>query len=406
MDDQRGLLRSLIQSVRDAGRRREGLAVVLQIGPAPGSTGGMASVIEETLKLESPFVLQRSCASWDPSGRLGSLPRACRAAVEMAVSVRHWDVAHVHLSEYGSFLREGGLLIVARMLRRPVVATLHGANLSQHVERFPRITKWVFGATNTILCLGEEQARLVGRVSPRTRTRVVANPVSDLVFSRPKIRRAPRRESPIYIFAGEVGYRKGFDRLAAAWTAVLEKFPEAQLRVAGPLASGYHLPEHTNVEYLGNLSRTELLAEIAHATATLLPSRAEVLPMVVIESLAQGTPVVYTRVGEWSVFEGAPGITLVEVLGRAEEEVSADLAASMIALAAAPRGNHTEVTAWAQDRFSAQVVADQLNAVYGEILEIEARKSLAPNSSKVSKTTEASCAQWALNHEGGTTRGR
>ncbi|WP_404315381.1 glycosyltransferase family 4 protein [Prescottella equi] len=215
---------------------------------------------------------------------------------------------------------------------------------------------------------------------------------------------ARRGESPIYVFAGEVGYRKGFDRLAAAWAAVLQKIPEAQLRVAGPLASGYQLPEHTNVEYLGNLSRTELLAEIAHATATLLPSRAEVLPMVVIESLAQGTPVVYTRVGEWSVFEGAPGITLVEVLGRTEEEVSSELAGSMIALADAPTVNQTEITAWAQERFSAQVVADQLHAVYREVLEIEARKSLDP-SSKVSKTTEANCAEWALNHEGDTTRG-
>ncbi|BCN70595.1 hypothetical protein RE943_40680 [Prescottella equi] len=360
----------------------EGRAVVLQIGPAPGSTGGMASVIEETLKLDSQFVLQRSCASWDPNGRFGSFPQACRAAVQMVVSVRRWDVAHVHLSEYGSFLREGGLLVVARMLRRPAVATLHGANLARHVERFPRITKWVFGVANVVLCLGEEQVRLVGRVSPHTRTRVVANPVGDLAFIRTNERTTRRGERPIYIFAGEVGYRKGFDRLAAAWTAVSDKNPDAQLRVAGPLADGYRFPEQSNVAYLGNLSRSELLDEIAHATATLLPSRAEVLPMVVIESLAQGTPVVYTQVGEWRVFEGAPGITLVEVSGKTEEEIIADLASSMIALADAPADNHTEITAWAQNRFSAEVVADQLNAVYCEVLEIRVDESLDFSSSK------------------------
>lgn len=342
--------------------------VVLQIGPTPGSSGGIASVIEETLKFESEHFEQCAYPSWTPDGKLSSFPKALRTAAMMCARARHWNVAHVHLSEYGSFLREGSLLLVARALGRPAVATLHGAQLPQHVARYPRLTRTIFNAASVILCLGGTHAAIVARISPGTPIRVVANPIDHSAF-RPD--QAPSRQcssNPTFLFAGEVGYRKGHDRLIKAWDAVLETYPQAQLRIAGPLANGYETKNQSGVEYLGNLSRTALVAEMSHATATVLPSRAEVLPMTLIESHAQGTPTIYTKVGEWQVFEDAPGIMLIDTEGCSEHEIVASLSRSMIDLVTSPTTARAPLVEWARTRFSTQVVTNQLDTAYRDAI--------------------------------------
>jgi glycosyltransferase involved in cell wall biosynthesis len=339
------------------------LPVVLQIGPAPGSSGGMASVIEETLKFDSNEFQQRACPSWTPEGKFSSFPHALRTAVTMCAAARSWDIAHVHMSEYGSFIREGGLLLLARALRRPALVTLHGANLPQHVTKYPRLTRLVFGAANIVLCLGEVQQHIVTKVTPKTPTRIVANPVSDRTF-RCTTETRPASSSPIFLFAGEIGERKGHDRLISAWSHVLRKCPAAKLRVAGPIAHGYQTPQTQNVEYLGNLSRSELLDELSKATATVLPSRAEVLPMVLIESQAQGTPVVYTKVGEWRVFADSPGIRLVDTDDRPEKEIVASLAHAMIQFADSEVTDSAELVDWTRRKFSTTVVSLQLDSAY------------------------------------------
>lgn len=342
--------------------------VVLQIGPAPGSNGGIASVIEETLQFESNGFEQHACPSWTPSGKLASLPTALRAAATMSVQLHRWDIAHVHLSEYGSFLREGGLLLLARALRRPAVATLHGANLLQHVTKYPRLTRTVFDAASIVLCLGENQAEIVARVSPKASIRIVANPIDNAAFQPVTAPSHPRHERPKFVFAGEVGYRKGYDRLIKAWDTVLEAYPNAQLRIAGPVVPGYEVDSKNGVEYLGNLTRTALLEEFSSATATVLPSRAEVLPMVLIESHARGTPTIYTTVGEWEVFADAPEIRLIDAKNQDEDAIISSIAEAMIDLVAAPSLQRDLLVEWTRDRFSGRVVSDQLRNAYLDAL--------------------------------------
>ncbi len=347
-----------------AGNPLQARPVVLQIGPEPGSNGGIATVIEETLKFESGRFEQRSCHSWVPNGKLASFPRAIRAAFTMFTSRRRWSIAHVHLSEYGSFLREGALILLARTLRRPAVATLHGANLTQHVAKYPRLSRAIFNSTTIVLCLGENQANIVARIAPNVPLRIVGNPIHYTAFPSSIPPAPPRRDQPTFVYAGEVGQRKGHDRLIRAWDTVLQEYPEARLRIAGPLAKNYEVRPQQGVDYLGNLDRKALLEEYSKATATVLPSRAEVLPMVLIESHAQGTPTVYTKVGEWQVFADAPGIRLVNVHDESEDVVVSSIAQAMIDLAAIPATDPTLLISWSRDRFSTQVVSNQLDCAY------------------------------------------
>ncbi|ATQ29100.1 hypothetical protein CS378_10350 [Rhodococcus ruber] len=370
-----------------SGRPQCDRKVVLQVGPAPGTSGGIAAVIEETMKFDSPFFEQRLCPSWLPNGKFSSFPTATRAAIKMCRSVGRWNIAHVHLSEYGSFIREGSLLLLAKLLRKPAVVTLHGADLTRHVAKYPVLTRYVLNSADLVLCLGKNHAYVVQAIAG-TPTQIIANPLGPESF--PSDSDTPPRvtTSPTFLFAGEVGARKGHDRLIEAWPTVQCRFPDARLRIAGPVADGYSQSARSRVDYLGNLSRTRLQEEIAAATAIVLPSRAEVLPMALIESHAQGTPTVYTKVGEWQVFQDAPGIRLVDVDAKSEEEIVASLADAMIDCASDHHDYSSELTAWTRRTFSTDVVAAQLDKAYHRVLSKRADQAGRLTKSQTNKAAK------------------
>lgn len=354
---------------------------VLQIGPAPGTSGGIAAVIEETLKFDSVRYDQRSCPSWMPNSKFASLSTATRAAIKMCQSARRWNVAHVHLSEYGSFVREGSLLALAKLLRKPAVVTLHGADLNKHAAKYPILTRYIFNSADLVLCLGTNHAEIVEAIA-QTPTQIIANPLGSDSFPAGVV---PSRRDPLtFLFAGEIGTRKGHDRLIDAWPTVRARFPDAELRIAGPVADGYSVTSGAGITYLGNLSRASLREEIAGATATVLPSRAEVLPMAMIESHSQGTPSVYTKVGEWQVFQDAPGIRLIDVEAESEEQIVASLAGAMIECASDDRDHGSELIDWTRRKFSNEVVTEQLDEVYDRVLNKRANGSARSTESRVS----------------------
>ena len=212
---------------------------VIQVGPGPDSPGGMASVIEELLRLELVNYKLTAAPTWGRHTGVASLLTAGHTAIRLVLGRRHWDIAHVHVSEYGSFFREGAILLLCKLIRKPVVITLHGAQLFEHAKRFPRLTKIIFRSADHIFCLGKKQQALVNRISPAVSTSIIMNPISDKYLIGEGELHSGALNTPTYCFAGEVGYRKGFDRLIAAWEHVIQARPDASLLVAGPLADGF-----------------------------------------------------------------------------------------------------------------------------------------------------------------------
>ena len=66
------------------------------------------------------------------------------------------------------------------------------------------------------------------------------------------------------------------------------------------------------IEYLGFVSEEEKHEIVAKAKALIYPSHNDAFPLVILESLALGTPVVaYDIPGPKSVFSGLPGVLFV-----------------------------------------------------------------------------------------------
>lgn len=132
------------------------------------------------------------------------------------------------------------------------------------------------------------------------------------------------------LFVGRISAEKGIDTLARA----ARLMPEARIRVIGGGPAEGELRGIDNIELLGPKSGAEVMAWMARSVALLLPSVwYENFPRTLVESFAQGLPVIASRIGALGelIEPGRTGL-LFEVgnpedLARAGRQALADLPA-------------------------------------------------------------------------------
>jgi glycosyltransferase involved in cell wall biosynthesis len=272
---------------------------VANIGVVGDEPGGMAQVIGEYLSWPFAAVTPVGIRSTRGKGDRLSPIRAV-AAVGKLLRLRSKGtlVAAVHMSQRGSFWREGGIIRCCRALGVPVCVHLHGSGFAAFAERHPLLTASTLRRANVVITLTNETTLVVkallrnGR-TPGPRVTQLWNAVSPPEGENLKSER-------IVLFAGEVGYRKGVDTLLEAW----QRLPDDHgwtLLLAGPVSEAakqllVNLPEGVHV--LGSLPRAAVLALESRAAIAVLPSRGEALPMFVLEAMSRGCAVVASRVGQ------------------------------------------------------------------------------------------------------------
>jgi glycosyltransferase involved in cell wall biosynthesis len=259
--------------------------------------GGMAQVLNEYLAWDFANLRVRAMASTHGHGDPWVLLRSLRCALVM-LGCRFSRRRHAfvfHLSSGGSFVREGGLAAVARLLRFPVALHLHGSDFAEFSRRAPRLIHAVLRLGHRIYVLTEETADIArALVGPAGACRVVK-----IVNGVAVPERLGAKES-LVLFAGEAGPRKGIDVLLDAWSAIRGKHPDWRLVIAGP-PRDWEPPsavDGCSVTLLGSVSREEVLRWQARAAVAALPSRQEALPMFLLEAMAHGCAVVTTPVGQ------------------------------------------------------------------------------------------------------------
>jgi glycosyltransferase involved in cell wall biosynthesis len=180
---------------------------------------------------------------------------------------------------------------------------------------------------------------------------------------------------PFVLFVGRLASNKGLTELLPAFAALQRDDPDAHLVLVGE-DGGMRASLEARVRGLGLDARVHFLGHVAdesllaaayrEATVTVLPSEYEAFGLVLLESLAQGTPVIASRVGGIPEFieDGRSGL----LVPPAQE---APLAEAMRRLWADPAlarrlGHHgrTEVV----PRYTWDRVVDQLAGVYREVL--------------------------------------
>lgn len=318
----------------------------------------MASVLESYGQLPLRRHHLRFVGTWTPDARFAGLGPASRAALWMIRQRRHGPtISHLHLSEGGSFLREGGLAALASSLGNPVVESMHGADLAEFVAAHPRIATAVLGRADAVIALGPRTAELVRSAAPGVRVEIIPNPV-EVPPTTPPLPEGP----PTALFAGDVGTRKGVDVLIAAWPKVRASIPEARLVIAGG-PDDLTVPSLPGVEVTGPVPRAAVSDLLESAQVAVLPSRREVMPMFLLEAMARGRGVVSTPAGDIEDLVGDAGL----VVPIGDVDALADALADLMSSPSrcAELGGRARLRV--ETRFSPTVIGARLEAVYDSI---------------------------------------
>jgi glycosyltransferase involved in cell wall biosynthesis len=296
-----------------------------------------------------------------------SLPRIGRCLAAIGP-----DVVNAHTSHFAIPALRAGL---------PVVLTLHGASHREYDiykrKLYDRLRyglamlydRYTLPRVHDIIAISPYIMReYAGRTQARWHR--IDNPLPDAYFE------LQRDEQPgRLLYAGSITPLKDLLTLLRSLVIVRRSVPTARLRLAGRSTDAAYaleisqfitnngLQEH--VDLLGLLDTPAMLQEYAACSLSVLPSRQEVLPMTVIESMAAGVPVVATRAG------GLNDLIEDGVTGRLVDIGDADAMASAIA---GLLQNDIErlrlakqAQAVARERFRATVVAARYRDVFFDV---------------------------------------
>jgi glycosyltransferase involved in cell wall biosynthesis len=213
-------------------------------------------------------------------------------------------IVHVNLSMYASAYRKSILSWIGRTLGGRVVVHFHGGGFELDAHKsmlWVRLNRRTIRKADAVIALGESWRDLFIDIGAAPeRVHVIYNAVPD--FAGDSIKERPAGGPVRILFAGEVGLRKGVDLLVDA-LGRLAKLPGWTCTIAGNGdVSGFRAAIEKagvgdRVDFTGWIDTDAVHELMLQADIVVLPSRAEALPMSLIEGAAAGAALVASDAG-------------------------------------------------------------------------------------------------------------
>jgi glycosyltransferase involved in cell wall biosynthesis len=357
---------------------------VAHVGPDMRGRGGMPAVLSDLFasplaeRHRFEFISTYDSSLPDPRAhrwkRLVSFGRGLLKLVAWSLG-RGPRLVHVHTATRGSWYRKSICVLVVRAARRPVILHVHAGpgDIAAFCHGIGPLRRWIFArafrAADRVVSVSAASARAIERglgvsgvvtlpsVPPRARLQGLQTGAAGSARARADAVEA------LYLggFADPV---KGGGVLIDAIPRLLAAAPGICVSLAGPGPAP--AIDADRVRWLGWLERPRVAGALAGADIVVLPSISEGLPMVLLEALALGRPVVATRVG------GIPEVIRDDVEGALVEPGDALALAHAIAALAEDPARRARLGRAALDR-AAELARDdepyrRLDALYRELV--------------------------------------
>ncbi|MCI8466462.1 MAG: glycosyltransferase family 4 protein [Lachnospiraceae bacterium] len=212
---------------------------------------------------------------------------------------RHYDLAHIHTTENGSFFRKGYL---AKLLKRRKIKVIlhHHIDYTEFYlrqsEKNKQFINHIFNEVDLNIVLGKNQGEFIKDKAANANIRVVYNAVNTYAIN-------PYNVNATYVmFFGWLIERKGiFDFLRAIreLDAVLDENIKFILCGEGEPSIYDKIKDlgiNNRIAHIGWVNREERDKYFKNTFVHVLPSYREGLPMTILESMAYGIPNIATNI--------------------------------------------------------------------------------------------------------------
>ena len=235
-------------------------------------------------------------------GALHAVRRHAAATNVLRRATSEHDLIYMTLSpNLGLWFRDFPILWRMRRARVPVVVHLHGGNTVGFFGKtalLRAIARSTYRSATSIFCITPKVETMARKLLPEANIHLVPNMIleTDAPVS------TPSASSRIVLHVGGQSRAKG--TVEVLRTAA--QIPDAEFRLVGPISPSAQkdIQEYTqdakapqNVRWVGEKRGRDLEAEFANADVFLFPSHAEGFPMVILEAMRAGLPIVASDVG-------------------------------------------------------------------------------------------------------------
>lgn len=227
------------------------------------------------------------------------------------------DIAHLHMSERGSFYRKAWILRLLKCFHIPVIIHHHGAEFEDFynklTERKKRHVRKILEQADCNIVLSNVLADKYKEKAPDAVIHVLYNAVS--VPSKNNYHPKPAK----IVMLGRQGKRKGSYDLLKALSEIKDSLPlETELWMCGDgdvkevKSEAKKMGLEKILVYVGWISGKEKEKCLQDATIHVLPSYREGLPMSILETMARGIPNISTNIASIPevIHEGETGFLI------------------------------------------------------------------------------------------------
>lgn len=343
------------------------------VGPSLDAWGGVATVERNILDgaTDTPYCINFIATTKDEAAPLKVLTFARSLAVINKELDTH-DLCHIHMALGTSYLRKYLICRMAHKRKVPYVLHIHEGDFEEQLDRMTARNRdkvaWLFEHAARVVALSNDWEKVFSRLFPGANISVLENAV-------PIPKRVSDTKDVLKIyFLGLLCPKKGVDTLLRAMTAVVDYLPNSHLYIAGggdfidkyrAMADDARIANHITFVGWANDEQKEKLAK--ECLMFVLPSRAEGLPMAMLEAMASGSAVIATRVG------GIPDVIDDGVNGLLVDPDDEEGLASAIIRCVEDEGLALRLAAAGRDtvvsRFSMKPYMKKLTEIYDDCLE-------------------------------------
>ena len=272
------------------------------------------------------------------------------------------DIIHSHFLKIGNSIRK-----YTKQLGIPFIHTEHLSLINS-----PSMSKGLFRRAQNTYRECDALITVSNSLSNCIKDRfkidsVIINNIVNVSENQIVLKKVDRK--PIFVAAGNLIQRKGFDLLIQATAQIAKEYPDIEVKIFGEGEERQHLEKlidelslKQNIKIRGRYKRSDLSELYSDAIAFVLASRRETFGVVYVEAMALGLPVIATNCGGPEEFVNKNNGYLIEVdkinqLSKAMTEMILNW----------EQFNRTEISKYTYDNFSDTVIAKQITDVYEKI---------------------------------------